>query len=102
MHDKAELCEKIRSLHPEIGECGIDLDVDWHTYHKGITIGNTMKVSSAVRKVHFINRLIKVKWNIIQEKARTHKTERDEYYSRINFMKSSSSLADRSIVRSKN
>ncbi len=29
MHDKAELCEKIRSLHPEIGECGIDLDVDW-------------------------------------------------------------------------
>jgi hypothetical protein len=30
MHDKAELCEKIRSLHPEIGECGIDLDVDWN------------------------------------------------------------------------
>ena len=30
MHDKAELCEKIRSLHPEIGECGLDLDVDWN------------------------------------------------------------------------
>ncbi len=30
MHDKAELCDKIRSLHPEIGECGIDLDVAWN------------------------------------------------------------------------
>lgn len=30
MHDKAELCEKIRSLQPQIGECGIDLDVDWN------------------------------------------------------------------------
>lgn len=30
MHDKAELCDKIRSLHPEIGECGIDLNVDWN------------------------------------------------------------------------
>ena len=30
MHNKAELCEKIRSLHPEIGECGIDLNVDWN------------------------------------------------------------------------
>jgi len=29
MHNKAELCDKIRSLHPEIGECGIDLNVDW-------------------------------------------------------------------------
>ena len=29
MHTKEELCEKIRSVHPDIGECGIDLDVDW-------------------------------------------------------------------------
>ena len=29
MHDKTELCNKIRSLHPEIGQCGIDLDVEW-------------------------------------------------------------------------
>jgi hypothetical protein len=25
--DKDNLCEKIRSIYPEIGECGIDLDV---------------------------------------------------------------------------
>lgn len=29
MIDKAELCEKIRELYPDIGECGIDLDVDY-------------------------------------------------------------------------
>jgi len=30
MHDKKELCDKIRSLYPEIGECGINIDVDWN------------------------------------------------------------------------
>jgi hypothetical protein len=29
MHDRKELCEKIRSLYPEIGECGIDVDVSY-------------------------------------------------------------------------
>jgi hypothetical protein len=29
MHDKKELCEKIRSLYPDIGACGIDVDVDF-------------------------------------------------------------------------
>jgi hypothetical protein len=29
MHDKKELCEKIRSIYPDIGECGIDLDVEY-------------------------------------------------------------------------
>ncbi|MFC1868274.1 hypothetical protein ACFL0H_09095 [Thermodesulfobacteriota bacterium] len=29
MHDKEALCEKIRSIYPEIGECGIDIDVEW-------------------------------------------------------------------------
>ena len=29
MIDKKALCEKIRSIHPEIGKCGIDVDVDW-------------------------------------------------------------------------
>ncbi len=29
MHDKKELCDKIISLYPEIGECGIDIDVDF-------------------------------------------------------------------------
>lgn len=29
MIDKAALCEKIRELYPDIGECGIDVDVDY-------------------------------------------------------------------------
>jgi hypothetical protein len=29
MHDKQELCDKIKTLYPDIGECGIDLDVDF-------------------------------------------------------------------------
>ncbi len=31
MHDKKELCEKIREIYPEIGECGIDIDAEWNT-----------------------------------------------------------------------
>ena len=34
MHDKKELCEKIKSVHPDIGECGIDVDVDWNDAKK--------------------------------------------------------------------
>ena len=30
MHDKAKLCEKIRSIYPDIGSCGIDVDVDFN------------------------------------------------------------------------
>ncbi len=29
MYDKEELCEKIRGIYPDIGECGIDVDVDY-------------------------------------------------------------------------
>lgn len=29
MIDKQALCEKIRNLYPDIGECGIDLDVEY-------------------------------------------------------------------------
>lgn len=29
MYDKAELCNKITELYPEIGECGIEVDVDF-------------------------------------------------------------------------
>jgi len=29
MHNKNELCKKIRSLYPDIGECGIDVMVDY-------------------------------------------------------------------------
>ncbi|MDH3566883.1 MAG: hypothetical protein OEM61_05940 [Desulfobacteraceae bacterium] len=29
MHDKNELCKKIKSIYPDIGECGIDIKVDY-------------------------------------------------------------------------
>jgi hypothetical protein len=29
MADKKELCEKIRSIYPEVGECGIDVDAEY-------------------------------------------------------------------------
>ena len=29
MIGKAQLCEKIREIYPDIGQCGIDLDVDF-------------------------------------------------------------------------
>ena len=29
MHEKETLCEKIRSIYPEIGKCGIDVEVEW-------------------------------------------------------------------------
>jgi hypothetical protein len=29
MLDKKELCDKIQQLYPDIGECGIDLTVDY-------------------------------------------------------------------------
>lgn len=29
MYDKKQLCEKIRGIYPDIGECGIDVDVEY-------------------------------------------------------------------------
>ncbi|MEN8756887.1 MAG: hypothetical protein ABF303_00340 [Desulfobacterales bacterium] len=34
MYDKAELCEKIRTIYPDIGECGIDIDVNYDQEQK--------------------------------------------------------------------
>jgi hypothetical protein len=34
MHDKKELCEKIKSTYPDIGECGIDVAVDYNETKK--------------------------------------------------------------------
>ena len=34
-HEKRALSDKIRSLYPEIGECGIDLDVEWAEEKRG-------------------------------------------------------------------
>ena len=34
MHDKNELCDKIKSIYPDIGECGIDVDVNYNESKK--------------------------------------------------------------------
>jgi len=38
MYNKKELCEKIRELYPDIGECGIDVDVDYDEAQKSWTV----------------------------------------------------------------
>ena len=30
MYNKRELCDKIVGMYPEIGQCGIDIRVDWN------------------------------------------------------------------------
>jgi len=34
MYDNNELCEKIKSIFPDIGECGMDVDVDYDSNKK--------------------------------------------------------------------
>jgi hypothetical protein len=34
MIDKGKLCEKIREIYPDIGECGIDVDVEYDDNQK--------------------------------------------------------------------
>lgn len=34
MHDKQELCNKITKLYPEIGQCEIDITVNWDDQKK--------------------------------------------------------------------
>ncbi len=34
MHDKKELCDKIREIYPDIGECGINVDVTYDEERK--------------------------------------------------------------------
>ena len=38
MYDREALCEKIRELYPDIGECGIDVDVDYDEEQKSWTV----------------------------------------------------------------
>lgn len=38
MIDKAQLCEKIREIYPDIGECGIDIDVAYDQDQKAWTV----------------------------------------------------------------
>jgi hypothetical protein len=39
MHDKKELCEKIRTIYPEVGECQIDVDVEYDEEKKSYVVG---------------------------------------------------------------
>lgn len=50
MHDKKELCEKIRSVHPDIGQCGIDIDVEWDETKKAWLVD--LKKDEAELKTH--------------------------------------------------
>lgn len=34
MYNKNQLCEKIRSVYPDIGECGIDINVEYSADNK--------------------------------------------------------------------
>jgi hypothetical protein len=38
MYDKKALCDKIIELYPDIGECGIDVDVDYDKDQKSWTV----------------------------------------------------------------
>ena len=42
MHSKQELCGKIKELYPEIGECGIDVDVE-HDNQKNVWVVDLKK-----------------------------------------------------------
>ena len=41
MFNKEELCSKIRSIYPEIGECGINVDVKWNEETKAWVVDLT-------------------------------------------------------------
>ncbi|ABW66026.1 hypothetical protein [Desulfosudis oleivorans] len=38
MYDKQTLCDKIRKIYPDIGECGIDVKVDYDEGQKAWTV----------------------------------------------------------------
>ena len=50
MIDKAQLCEKIIELYPDIGECGIDVDVDYDEAKKSWIVD--LKKGSFELKTH--------------------------------------------------
>ena len=51
MYNELELCEKIIEMYPEIGECGIDVDVE-HDEQKNIWIVNLKKEEHELK--HFL------------------------------------------------
>ena len=50
MHDKNELCEKITALYPDIGTCGIDVDVDFDAEKKLEPKNETMNAKVEVKE----------------------------------------------------
>ena len=38
MHDTNELCEKIKTIYPEIGECGGDVEVEYNPDKEAYTV----------------------------------------------------------------
>ncbi|MCJ7616760.1 MAG: hypothetical protein MUO43_09520 [Desulfobacterales bacterium] len=38
MYDKNELCEKIKNIFPDVGECGIDVKVDYDNDKKAYLV----------------------------------------------------------------
>jgi hypothetical protein len=50
MHNKIELCKKIKSIYPDIGECGIDVMVDYDEAKKAWIV--YMKKGSHELKTH--------------------------------------------------
>jgi hypothetical protein len=50
MHNKIELCKKIKSIYPDIGECGIDVTVDYDEAKKAWIVD--LKKGSHELKTH--------------------------------------------------
>ena len=50
MHNKNELCEKIKSIYPDIGTCGIDVKVDYDNAKKAWIVD--LKKGSHELKTH--------------------------------------------------
>lgn len=38
MHDSKQLCDRIQSLYPDLGDCGIDVKVDYDEGRKAWTV----------------------------------------------------------------
>ena len=53
MYDKKELCEKIRELYPDIGECGIDVEL-FVEFREGLgAIGKMLGIEERFNLVGF-------------------------------------------------
>ena len=58
MQDKKELCEKIREIYPDIGECGIDIDVEYDETKKAWVVD--LKKDQHALKTHLEDEEVKM------------------------------------------